>query len=227
MPPDIDRVDESQAIFTEFKTRSLPGASSFLKRYLRLRATECLCVIACLITEAGYAQGVRYGVDLKGAQITEIAFPGTQVVVLFFAASDCPISNRYIPEVERLRHEFSRRGVQFLEVYPNPDDTAAVVRKHIAQSGDSADILLDTEQSTVRMAHVTVTPEAAVFVREGNSLREVYHGRIDDRYLDLGAERPRAFHHDLENAIAAALDHKQVPQPGGPPVGCAIVTRQP
>jgi AhpC/TSA family len=190
-------------------------------------AAKWLCMIAVLLLGwAVQAQAVRYGIDLKGAPVTEIAPAGKRVVVLFFAASDCPISNRYIPEMARLRREFADRGVQFWEVYPNPGETAAVVRQHSAQSGDSSDVLLDTEQSTVRIAHVTVTPEAAVLAREGSGLREVYHGRIDDRYLDLGSERPRAFRHDLENAIASVLDNKPVSQPGGPPVGCAIV-RQP
>lgn len=173
------------------------------------------------------AQAVRYGVDLKGAPVTELAFPETRAVVLFFAASDCPISNRYLPEMARLQHEFADRGVKFWQVYPNPGDTAAVVRQHITQFGDLANTVLDTEQALVRMAHAGVTPEAAVFIQAGGTLREVYHGRIDDRYLDLGSERPRALHHDLETAISSALENKPVPQSSGPPVGCAIVTRKP
>ena len=173
------------------------------------------------------AQAVRYGVDLSGAPVTELARQETHTVVFFFAASDCPISNRYLPEMARLRDEFVDRGVQFWQVYPNPGDTATVVRQHRAQFADLPDTVLDTEQVLVRMARATVTPEAAVFVRAGNGLHEVYRGRIDDRYVDLGSERPRALHHDLENAIASALANKSVPQPGGLPVGCTIVTRQP
>lgn len=192
------------------------------------RWTRYLCAAAVLAAcWTAPAQARRYGVDLNEKPVTEIALPGTRVVVLYFAASDCPISNRYLPEMERLRHEFGAGGAQFWEVYPNPGDTASVVRQHSTQAGDENRILLDTEQSLTRMARVTVTPEAAVFIRDGSGLREVYHGRIDDRYVDLGSERPRAFHHDLETAIDAALDNKPVPRPGGPPVGCAIVTRQP
>jgi hypothetical protein len=166
-------------------------------------------------------------VGLDGRPITELAHRETRAVVLFFAASDCPISNRYVPEVMRLKQEFGSRGVEFWFVYPNPGDTATVVKKQAAQFDDADHVSLDRDQSLTRMAGVTVTPEAAVFRRDGNDLREVYHGRIDDRYLALGAERPRAFHHDLEEAIASVLGNKAVPRPGGPPVGCAIVTRYP
>jgi len=85
------------------------------------------------------------------------------------------------------------------------------------------DTLLDRDQALVKRASATVTPEAAVFTAD---LREVYHGRIDDRYLDMGHERPQPQRHDLEAAIAAALAGRPIPQPGGPPVGCSIVFLQ-
>jgi len=173
------------------------------------------------------AQTLRYGVDLNGAPVTEIVHPETRALVLFFAASDCPISNRYVPEMTGLQREFGSRGVQFWQVYPNPGDTASVARQHRSQFGDLPDIVLDTEQTLVRMAHVTVTPEAAVFVRDASGLREVYHGRIDDRYVDLGSERPRVLHRDLENAITSVLANIVVQPPGGPAVGCTIVMRRP
>jgi hypothetical protein len=75
------------------------------------------------------------------------------------------------------------------------------------------------------MARATITPEAAVFLPAGANLREVYRGRIDDRYLELGRERPAATRHDLEQAILAVLANHPVPPPGGPTVGCSIVPR--
>jgi hypothetical protein len=159
-------------------------------------------------------------VDLNGRPVTELAPPGARAVVLFFAASDCPVSNRYIPEIERL-------GVKVWFVYPNPGDNPNVVRAHDREYSITASTALDNTQSLTRMAQVTTTPEAAVFVPRNGALREVYRGRIDDRYLSLGTERPQATHHDLEEAIRAVLAGKLVPQPGGPPVGCSIVTLHP
>jgi hypothetical protein len=77
------------------------------------------------------------------------------------------------------------------------------------------------------MAHASVTPEAAVFVPEGSKLREVYRGRIDDRYIAFGQERPQATHHDLENAIRAILANQPISPAVGAPVGCSIVTLHP
>jgi hypothetical protein len=166
-----------------------------------------------------------FGTDLDGRPIEQIAPAGAKAVVLFFTTSDCPISNRYIPEIERLDREFAPQGVHFWWVYPDPADTAAVVRRHDAEFQIHADEVLDTEQRLTRMAHATITPEAAVFLPTAAGLREVYRGRIDDRYLALGEERPAATRHELELAIRAALAHRLVAKPGGPPVGCSIVPR--
>ncbi len=172
------------------------------------------------------ATTTMFAVDLDGRPVT-LASPGSRAVVLFFAASDCPIANRYIPEMQRLTRQFEPLGVRFWFVYPNPGDTAKVVRAHDLEFSINPHTALDTGQTLIRMAHASTTPEAAVFVTQGEDLREVYHGRIDDRYLSLGTERPQATRHDLEDAIRAVLANKPVPQPGGPPVGCSIVTLQP
>jgi hypothetical protein len=160
------------------------------------------------------------GLDLQGNPIRQLAGPGVRVVVLIFAASDCPISNRYIPEIARLSGKFSTQGVRFWWVFPNASDTAKVIKQHNRDFAIREDALLDEFQSLAKRANVTTTPEVAVFTA---GLHEVYHGRIDDRYISLGQERPQAEHHDLEEAIAAALAGKPVPQPGGAAVGCSIV----
>src|ERR1017187_1458822 len=160
-----------------------------------------LLLLSCLPAAALAAQ--PFGVDLNGRPIDRLAPPGSPAIVLFFAASDCPISNRYVPEIERLEREFTPVGVHFWWVYPNPEDTPEVVRHHQQQFDILADVLLDNQQRLTAMAHATVTPEVAILVPAGTALREVYRGRIDDRYLSLGQERPSAKRHDLEDALRA------------------------
>jgi thiol-disulfide isomerase/thioredoxin len=169
----------------------------------------------------------RLATDLDGHAIDRLASSGTRAVVLFFAASDCPLSNRYIPEIQRIAKEFAPDAVHVWFVYPNPGDSAKIVRSHNAEYAIDAPTALDTAQALTQMAHAAVTPEAAIFIPEGRELREVYRGRIDDRYIAFGRERPQAMHHDLEDAIRAVLDRRSVPQPGGPPIGCSIVTLHP
>jgi hypothetical protein len=191
-------------------------------RLLRITTLLCFVVPACASIHATEP----YGLDLHGAPVQELAGQGIHVVVLIFAASDCPISNRYVPEIARLNREFTRQGVRIWWVFPNPEDNSSTVAQHNHAFAIAEPTVLDTRQRLVHLAHATVTPEAAVFSSNGNVLREVYRGRIDDRYLSIGQERPQPQQHDLEAAISAALTDKPVPQSGGPPIGCSIVTLQ-
>ncbi|HEY1160104.1 MAG TPA: redoxin domain-containing protein [Terracidiphilus sp.] len=194
-----------------------------------MRSLFCCVATIALVLALGQADAGTppdFGLDLHGHPVRQLAGPGVRVVVLIFAASDCPISDRYVPEIARLTQQFSAQGVRFWWVYPNAGDTAQVVAEHNRDYSITGDTLLDPRQIVVERAHATITPEAAIFFADGNDLREVYHGRIDDRYISLGQERPQPQHHDLETAIAAALAGKPVPQPGGPPVGCSIVFLQ-
>lgn len=164
-----------------------------------------------------------YGNDLDGHPVRHLTNSNTHVVVLIFAATDCPISNRYIPEIARLQEKFSSQHVAFWWVFPNPGDTTAVVRKHESDYSMQAATIIDANQELVRIAHVSVTPEAAVFAVENGALREAYRGRIDDLYFAFGKERPVATHRDLEGAIQAVLAGKPTAAAAHGPVGCSII----
>jgi AhpC/TSA family protein len=184
-------------------------------------------VSICILLAAACAYAARpLGYDLNGQPIRDLGGPGIRVVVLIFATTDCPISNRYVPEVARLSQEFSVRGVRFWWVFPDPEDKPAAIAKHNREFAIHESTLRDSSQEMVRSAHVTITPEAAMFLVAGEQLHEVYHGRIDDQYISLGEQRPRAQNHELERAIVAALGGQPIPQPSGPPVGCSIVLSQ-
>lgn len=183
----------------------------------------CILVLLSLSLSAWAAQPL--GIDLSGRPVERLAPPGAPAIVLFFAASDCPISNRYIPEIEQLTQQFQSHGVHVWWVYPNPTDTAEVVRRHQDEFHVDGEAVLDTQQRLTQMAHATITPEVAIFVPAASGLREVYRGRIDNRYVAFGQERPSATRHDLEDALRAVLAGRAVPRPGGPPVGCSIVPR--
>ena len=59
----------------------------------------------------------------------------------------------------------------------------------------------------------------AVFDSAGKLL---YHGRIDDRWVNPGTARSAARTHDLEDAIAAVLAGHRPAQSATPAVGCSL-----
>lgn len=156
--------------------------------------------------------------DLAGRSVDPFA-PTAPVIVVLFASTDCPISNRYAPEVRRLYERFAPRGVVFRLVYPNPDDGPARIRDHLQAYGYPTTALRDPRHDLVRAVGATVTPEAVVV---DASRRVRYRGRIDDRYQDLGVDRLVPTTHDLAEAIEAVLDDRPVPVPVTRAVGCLL-----
>jgi hypothetical protein len=138
-------------------------------------------------------------------------------VVLIFVRTDCPISNRYGPVIQRIGSEYSAQVALWL-VYPNKTASAEKIRRHEREYGYKLPALRDPQHALVTLAQVQVTPEAAVF---DSKHRLLYHGRIDDLYQDFGRARPAATTHELDDAIQAALSGK-TPPPNTPGVGCYI-----
>jgi hypothetical protein len=185
---------------------------------------------ACLLTMTLFCHAQQdslvYGYNIAGQPVTRLAAPGTEAIILFFVASDCPISNRYIPELRRLEDKYSVQRIAFWFVYPNVGESSEAVRQHEAAYGREKNILLDPQHYLVALTHAKVTPESAILVPghgDTEALRAVYHGRIDDRFLQIGQERPSATQHDLERALVDVLQHRPVQQPDGPAVGCGII----
>ncbi len=143
--------------------------------------------------------------------------------VFVFARTDCPITNRYAPELQRIAAEFSTQGVQFWMVYPDPDETAPRIAAHMTEYQLPGKGLLDPHHDLARRAQATISPQAAVFDKSG---RLVYSGRIDDRYVDFGKSRPAPTTHDLELAIANTLAGKPVAQAHTHAVGCYLADVQ-
>jgi hypothetical protein len=143
---------------------------------------------------------------------------GDKAQVLLFIRSDCPISNRYAPELERLYKRYSPFGIEFLLVYPEAGLTATAMKRHGDEYGYSIPAVLDPDHRYVARAKARVTPEAAVFVHN----RLVYSGRVDDRYVDLGKARPQPQHRDLDEALSAISAGKIPPFHQTTSVGCAI-----
>jgi hypothetical protein len=137
--------------------------------------------------------------------------------VFLFVRTDCPITNRYAPELQRIAREFRNRHVRFWMVYPDATETAASIQNHIKQYSFPGTPLRDPGHELVKRAHVTIAPEAAVFDASG---KLKYHGRIDDRYVDVGTARPAATTHDLEDAISAVLAGKSIAHAETQAVGC-------
>lgn len=141
--------------------------------------------------------------------------PGVTVYV--FTTTDCPISNRYAPEIQRLAAKYSAK-VKFVLVYPVPTDSPELIREHQKKYGYALESIRDTNHLLVKQTGVTVTPEVAVMAGD----RLVYRGRIDDRYIELGKDRAQPTERDLESMLDALVAGKHVARRETRAVGCIL-----
>ena len=139
------------------------------------------------------------------------------LTVFVFTTTDCPISNRYAPEIQRLASKFGSQA-RFVLVYPVPSDTPQLIREHKKKFAHTIEHFRDIDQQLVKKTGVSVTPEVAIL--NGDQL--LYRGRIDDRYIDFGKDRVTPTQRDLENALTAIAAGKPVAVKETRAVGCIL-----
>jgi hypothetical protein len=182
----------------------------------------CVLCVLCVLGVSSALRAEQLRVEtIDGTDVDPLRTPaGIKAIVFLFTSTECPISNRYAPAVRQLAAKFGPKGVLFRLVYPDPADKGHTIREHMsafAYAG-ATQALRDPKHLLVHFTGVTVTPEAAVYANG----RVVYHGRIDDRYVDLGLERPAPTVHDLDDALTAVLAGRPVEHPVTQAVGCYI-----
>ena len=144
---------------------------------------------------------------------------GATATIIYFVTHDCPISNRYMPEIDRICSEHSSRSVRCLMAYVDPTVSVQEIRDHQIEYRSTQTAIHDSGHELVELAGATVTPEAALFDRAG---RLVYRGRIDNLYAALGTPRRRPSERDLRDALEQTLAGKPVSRPRTQAVGCFI-----
>jgi hypothetical protein len=192
------------------------------RRWHTFRVVHLLIVViatawlATFASNAPGAQGTAF--DLAGNPIDPLKLTGGKIAVLVFVRTDCPVSNRYAPTIQKLSAEHASK-VAFWLVYPNKSESAEAIRKHDREYGYKMPALRDPEHALVKESQVQITPEVAVFDAQRHL---VYHGRIDNLYEDIGRARRAATTHELEDAIAAVLSGKSLNVGVTHGVGCYI-----
>ena len=182
----------------------------------KLRFRVMLAVAVLVSSRLAGAQ--QTALDLDGHAVNPLAADSSKVVVLIFLRLDCPVSSRYAPVVQQIAKKYADGG-NFYLVDPDKNDSPHAIRKYLADYGYRLPALRDPERVLVKLSHVQITPEVAVFDR---NRQLVYDGRIDDWYIDLSRARAAPTTHELEDAIRAASAGKPVARNEVRGVGCYI-----
>ena len=137
--------------------------------------------------------------------------------MLIFYWHDCPISNGYAPELNRI--SASRTNFAFYIVQTDPELTATIAKEHARQYDLHLPVLLDPKHRLVKSAKATVTPEVVVL---GKDAQVLYRGRIDNLFAAIGKKRAAATEHDLLDALDAIAAGKPVKKIETKAIGCSI-----
>jgi hypothetical protein len=172
------------------------------------RRTSLLLTILCFAAAGSAA-----------AQTPMTVAPG-DVHVLVFVSSDCPISNRYAPELARIAGDYAARRVRLFLVYEDPviDTANATAHRSSFYPGLDLPVLVDTGHALARTAGATATPTAAIYTPAGRA----YRGRIDDLYVAIGQARREPTERTLRLALDAVLAGKKPAAAETQAIGCYI-----
>jgi cytochrome oxidase Cu insertion factor (SCO1/SenC/PrrC family) len=207
-----------------------------------MRSPACaliLCVVASVVlaSELGCNKSAAGRLEPAAAAVTSIGHKPLQLLdlagepfdlwqigagrvsVVLFTRTDCPISNRLIPEVCHLHEVYHLRGVDFYFIYVDPHESPEDIRRHLQEYRVPCQALRDPRHDLAAYCQATITPEAIVFDKDEAI---TYRGRVNDLYVDLGRPRAEPTTHDLADAIEATVLGRPVSVPTTAAVGCKI-----
>src|SRR3981189_915861 len=162
---------------------------------------------------------LQTALTLEGKSLDPFPSSPGKPVVLIFVPTDCPISNCYAPVLRDLVDSTYHLLGTFWLVYPDKKTTPQQIRTHLRDFKFGIAALRDPDHVLVKRAGATIPPEAAVFDPRGKLL---YHGRIDNLYVDAGRSRPAPTTQELKDAIESAVYGKTPMPASAPTVGCYI-----
>jgi peroxiredoxin/mono/diheme cytochrome c family protein len=209
---------------------------------LRLSSVACFTLIAALTLVAHHASAAEAAndsgasspaslgrqvadftlADYRGKEVSLAEFKDSKAVVLAFLGVECPLARAYAPRLTELAKEFADKGVTFLIVNANRQDSLSELAQFARHFSLELPLLKDPNQQVADAVGASRTPE--VFVLDGER-RVCYAGRIDDQFgVERGGsfQRPQPTRRDLALALEQLLAGRAIEVAQTSSTGCLI-----
>ena len=160
--------------------------------------------------------------DMHGRDRSLDELSNNKLVVVAFLGVECPLARLYAPRLQELSDEYAAKGVAFVAIDSNQQDSLTDLSAFAQQYGVKFPLLKDRDQAVADQFGAARTPE--VFVLDGQRAIR-YRGRIDDQYgqgSSSGYAKTKVTRRDLASALDELLAGQQVSQPSTQAVGCLI-----
>ncbi len=145
-------------------------------------------------------------------------FKAKKAIVVVFIGTECPINNAYMPRLAEMAKAYADKGVAFLAINSNCNDTPPRIAGHAKKFGLPFPVLRDPANVVADQFGAKRTPEAFLLASDG---RVLYQGRIDDQY-GVGYRSKAPTRRDLAEAIDEVLAGKPASKPSTDIAGCFI-----
>ena len=195
-----------------------PIYSVGVKNCLRVLSLLAVAVVAASAAETRPSLFRVPALPDSNGRIRQLATnAATRVTVFVFLGPECPISQRYVPELNRIAAQHKANPVEFYGVVSGHAAAGTNAAAFVREYAVDFPVLVDEQLELARWLRPTHVPEAYVLKADGDLM---YHGRIDDGYEAIGRQRTVVQHRELRDAIAAVLARRMPPRLFAQPVGC-------
>lgn len=152
--------------------------------------------------------------DYNGKEYQLSDFQNSKAIVIIFVATQCPVSNAYNSRMEKLYQEYKDKGVAFIGINSNKQESVEEIKEHAKKNNLNFVILKDANNVIADKLKASVTPEVFVL---NSDFEILYHGRIDDSRKEEEVKSE-----DLKNVLNEILAGKKVSKSETKAFGCTI-----
>ena len=158
---------------------------------------------------------------VSGRTMSSHELRGTHGTLVMFLCNHCPFVQHVLPELERIDHDYSGKGIGIVAINSNdlvafPQDGPPHMKELAAREGWSFPFLMDETQDVARAYGAACTPDFFLFDSE-NAL--AYRGRLDETRPKTDA-KPHG--RDLRAALDEVVAGRAPTIEQLPSVGCNI-----
>ncbi|MFC1768398.1 thioredoxin family protein [Nanoarchaeota archaeon] len=145
---------------------------------------------------------------------------GSKATLIVFMCNHCPYVKPKIEVLKGLVDKYREKGLVVIGINSNeslnyPEDSFENMKKVAEEQGFNFFYLYDETQEVAKEYGAVCTPDPFLF---DSDLKLIYHGRLDDAMSP--DEEPSK--HDMDEAISAIIEGKEVDKGFLPSQGCSI-----
>lgn len=161
--------------------------------------------------------------NIDGKMVSPESYPDAKGFIVVFTANTCPYAIAYEDRLIALDKKFAAQGYPVIAINPNPPalssgDSYEKMQEKSKTKGFSFPYLFDEGQNVTEQYGARVTPHIFLLKKEGNGLKIMYTGALDNDTQDVNPNKTLY----VEDAIASLNAGKAIEIASTKAIGCTV-----